>query len=906
MAEEKFLISRRDFLKISGTLAGVFAVATQLPEGLTLLKEVSAEEAEKLKAEAEVEKRFYRSLGFCGGPFGSNLVEVYVKNGRIVRITPLHYDREYKPEEFNPWKIEVRGKTFEPPMKTLPCYLSLAYKKRVYSPNRVKYPLKRVDFDPKAPPERRNQQNRGKSGFVRISWDEALDIIESELKRIKETYGPFAILSQADFHGETKTVHGRPGATMFLLRLFGGCTMQARNPDSWEGWYWGGKHVWGMDENVGMEHPNWNVGLDILQNGEVVLFEGGDPETTIPPFGGKMPTLICNWFKEVGIKIIGISPDLNYAEAVHADKWIPIRPNTDVALHLAIAYVWITEGTYDKDYVSTHTFGFDKFKAYVLGEEDGIPKTPKWAEAITGVPARIIKALARLWASKRTSTAHFCGGPMIRGPYATEPGRTLILLLAMQGVGKPGVHQLANSFSVGWKMGLPKVAPSTSAAYRWLTIVPVKPLIAKTLIPDAILNPPISWYGNTLCLSPVEDQFVKYEFPPEGYPEIHAIWTETPCWTTCWNGGYKMIEAFRSPKIEFILAQHPWLEDDCLFADVILPVTTTFENDIDIIADGMANVSCPAYDAIVLQYKCIEPIGESKSDTEICEMIAKRLGLLEKFTEGKTHEEWVRVAFEKSGVADMISWDEFKKKQYFVVPTDPKWKEVKPGLMWYWELPEGKGLHTKSGKIEFYAQWLAEHFPDDKERPPVPHYIPYGKTWQESLVHPKAKKYPLLIVSNHPRWRVHAEGDDITWLREIPTCKIRGSDGYLYEPVWINPVDAAKRGIKHGDIVKVYNDRGTVLGAAYVTERIIPGAVYQDHGARLDLISLEPLIDRGGANNLIAPKENYPMVPLMLVSSYLVEVEKVNISELMTKYPEAFKRKLHPDVGPCYETWVSR
>jgi anaerobic selenocysteine-containing dehydrogenase len=378
------VVSRREFLKTTGFLGSLVALSNILPTE-TLLKEVSKQEAEQLKAEAQkIEKRIV-SLGLCGGPMGSDAAEVYVMNGRIIRITPLHYDSEYDPKDFNPWKVEVAGKVFEPPLKSLLYPICAAYKQRAYSPNRVKYPLKRVDFDPKAPPNRRNQQNRGKSGFVRITWDEALDILTSELKRIKETYGPYAILNQADFHGEAKTVHGRPGATTTLLQLLGGCTYQARNPDSWEGFYWGGKHVWGMDENVGLE-SGINVFYDVMKNGEMVLFMGCDPETTFGPFHGVMISVQCYWLREAGIKSIYICPDLNYGAAVHADKWIPVLPNTDVALHLAIAYVWITEGTYDKQYVDTHTYGFDKFKAYVLGEEDGIPKTPKWAEQICGVP----------------------------------------------------------------------------------------------------------------------------------------------------------------------------------------------------------------------------------------------------------------------------------------------------------------------------------------------------------------------------------------------------------------------------------------------------------------------------------------------------------------------------------------
>ena len=129
---------------------------------------------------------------------------------------------------------------------------------------------------------------------------------------------------------------------------------------------------------------------------------------------------------------------MNYTAAIHADKWIPVFPNTDAALQLAIAYIWITENTYDKEYLKTHSVGFEKCRDYILGKEDGIPKTPKWAEPLCGVPARTIKALARDWAAKPTTIVHGLAGSALRGPYAHEPARLEVLLMAMQGLGKPG------------------------------------------------------------------------------------------------------------------------------------------------------------------------------------------------------------------------------------------------------------------------------------------------------------------------------------------------------------------------------------------------------------------------------------------------------------------------------------
>jgi len=865
-------------------------------------------EREKLGQQAS-DKNYVKALGFNGNVRDANTVVADVINGRLARIRPLHYDWKYKPEEFNPWKIEAQGQSFEPTMKSLIPPLSLGYKKRVYSPNRILYPLKRVDWDPNGD---RCTQNRGKSGYIRISWDEALEIIVSEIKRALDKYGPYTILSQSDGHGETKVIHGTHGSNRKLLSLLGGYTAQCRNPDSWEGYYWGAKHVWGM-EPVGQQRPQTNLMSDIGENTELILFWGCDPETTPWGWGGQMASRFCYWFKKLGIKSIYVCPDVNYGAAVHADKWIPIRPNTDAALQLAIAHSWITQGTYDKEYVATHTFGFDKFEEYVLGKEDGIPKTPGWAAKITGVPVRIIEALAKEWASKRTTIAIGNGGSKIRGPYSTEPARLEVFLLAMQGLGKPGCNQVKMQEWGLWcdmqdyPTPRPMVIPDLVTVYRgaWAASATSgylpKQIIPKNLIHEAILNPPISWYGTTIAREDVEDQFKKYTYPVEGCSEVHMIWSDSPSWTTCWNDANTYIKALRSEKIEFFMVQHPWLENDCLFADLVLPVNTKFEE-----ADIGADVFSGQFNVVAHERKCIEPLGESRSDYEISCMVAEKLGLLKEYTEGKSIEEWIKTGFDLSGIQNMISYEELKEKGYFVIPTDPEWKEYSPGLYDFYKDPEKNALKTPSGKIEFYSQNLAKHFPDDTERPVVPHYIPHGESHQESLLHPKAMKYPLLIISNHPRWRIHSQHDDMTWLREIPTCKVKGSDGYYYEPIWINPLDALKRGIESGDVVKVYNDRGAVLVGAYVTQRIMPGVVYVDHGARYDPI-VPGELDRGGAINTISPRKTTSKNATgMATSGYLVEVDKVNLAELTKKYPEAFKRPYRSDAGLCMQRVLAR
>ncbi|MFH1834508.1 MAG: molybdopterin-dependent oxidoreductase, partial [bacterium] len=252
------------------------------------------------------ERTLVRDISFCGVPEnGSNASMVDVKDGKIIRIRPMHYDWKYDPKkDMNPWKFEVRGSTFEPSMKTLIPPYSIAYKKRVYSPARIRYPMMRVDFDPNG---ERNIQNRGVSKYKRISWDEALDIIAGEMNRIKEKYGPTALLYESDQHGENKVVQACHGAGRKLLRLWGGFTQQNRQPDSWEGWWWGSKHFWGC-EPVGQGMQS-NLLYDISKNTELLLFWGCDQETTPWGWQGQLPSRLSYWWTELGIKQIYVCPD---------------------------------------------------------------------------------------------------------------------------------------------------------------------------------------------------------------------------------------------------------------------------------------------------------------------------------------------------------------------------------------------------------------------------------------------------------------------------------------------------------------------------------------------------------------------------------------------------------------------
>jgi len=917
------------------------------------------------------QRKAFKAASLMGPRSGLPTMVESDENGRLTRIRPVHYDDYAEWESLNPWKISAKGKVFEPTKKSLPGVYYLGYKKRVYSENRVKWPLKRVDWDPSG---ERNTANRGKSKYVRISWDEATDIIAGEIKRVKEKYGMSAILSEADMHGEGKHVAPCHGCMNRLLSIMGGYTVQMRNMDSWEGYAWGSKNVWGC-EPVGEVQPSGNVWPDIAENAETLLFWAADPEVTSVGFDGYMASRLSYWLHSLGLKFVHIDPFLNYSGVCQADKWIPVLPNTDAALELAIAYVWLTEGLYDKEYVKTHAVGVEPFFDYVLGKaEDGLAKTPAWASEKCGVPVWTIKALARHWRKAVTSVTIGNGGPGIRGPYSHEHCRLQSILLSMQGLCKPGrdfakwlewnLHtkeymmpyqgeslitipnraetvrppgaiydealikemsargQLVSG-EIGAEDMLSRIRERNPGVGRVLLTdaqreieklvevcgpVPTPPIqsIPKCMVQDAILKDGIEWNGLWSFCGPAREQWETRRFPKEDCSRIHMIWTDSPCMVTCWNDGFSFVKALRSDEVEFVLAQHPWLENDCYLADIILPVQTKFEME-DICDDPGGGVVTSVFH----ERAACPPVGESLNDFDCVAAVAKKIGkdAYDEYTAGGvTAEECVELFWQGSGVSHLDRGDSFHRQDIFLVPCDPKVREkYPPQLRRFAEDPENNPLSTPTGKLEFTSTGLEEHFPDDKERPPYPVWIEKGPSHDESPGSERAKDFPLLCVSNHGRWRFHANLDDVTWQREIETMKIKGKDGYQYEPAWMHPDTAAEYRVEHGDIIKIFNERGAVLCAAYISERLVPGAVFVDHGARFDPIDAESL-DRGGAINLISPHAIMSRHATgMVVSGYLVALEKVGDDDMERwkgRYPEAFDRKLDSGCGVCLGGWL--
>ncbi len=819
-----------------------------------------------------------------GGP-----VQVYVRDGRIIRVRPL----VLTDSDAVSWTIATADRKFTPLRKACVSPFTAVEKARIYSDARIKYPLVREDFDPHG---KRNPENRGKSGYKRIDWDNALDIVAGEMKRIRETYGPEAVMSRASSHHNWGNVGYRTSTWARFFNMIG-FTDILDNPDSWEGWHWGATHAYGFFWRLGMPEQ-YDLLEDALKNTDIVVHWGNDPDSTRGIYGGQESAVWRLWLRDLGKKQIFIDPFCNYTATILGDKWIAPRPGTDAAMAEAIAWVWLTEGTYDKDYVAARTVGFDDFKKHVLGDNC----TPERAAEICDVPAYTIKSLAREWATSRTMLAAGSRGGesgACRQAYGTEWARLMVLLQAMQGLGKPGVNIW------GTTMGSPYNADFDFPGYssfgpnflnefaRNKAENPVMQRVYRLLIPEAILNPPISWLGQTFCGESLEQQFIPYTYPAPGCSEVKMFYRYGGSFLGTMTGTSRWVKMYQSPKLEFVVNQDCWWCTETGLADIILPACTNFERyDIGEWANtgGYTHHGSNAcnHRVIVYQHKCIEPLYESKSDYKIFTELADRLGIKEKFTEGNTDEDWIEKVFNHSDLPRYISFEDFKKKGYFIVPMPDNYAPT-PGLRWFYEGREcdtpdhfnpkkdtekGKELGTYSGKIEFVSQSLLKHLPDDEERPPLPRYI---SSW-EGYNSEAAKKYPLQLITPHPRYSFHTQYDsNVSWLGEVPGHRVL-KDSYYWRPVRLNPSDADARGIKNGDIVKLYNDRGAVLCIADITERMRPGVVHSYYGSgKYD--PLEPgnpsSIDRGGCVSILTPDRMLSKnTPGMAPNSCLVEISK--------------------------------
>jgi trimethylamine-N-oxide reductase (cytochrome c) len=801
-----------------------------------------------------------------------------------------------------------------------------ALKARLYAPDRLLYPLKRVGFQPGG---QSDVSNRGKGEFVRISWEEALSTTASEIMRIQGKYGPSGVIAWNNAHMDGGSLQHEPLSQRF--RMLMGASIWMGDGDSWTDWMYAGPFVWGYVGSHG-EGDTTDMLQDIMKNSKLVINWGTDPTITEGSTGGHDGTNQRFWLKQLGIKVIAINPYFSDTDNAIADQWLPVIPGDgDVALALAIANVWINEGTYDKDYVSTHTVGFQQFSDYVLGNAAGPDgakaRTPQWAAPLSGIDAQTITSVAREWASKPTSLWCYHSGAC-RGAYMHEWGRLMILLQAMQGLGKPGVSigtpTPPSDGNIRTSQGLKGIGRFTSAGINKFLVFgdfesnsPIRQALARIIYQECILtdfskNPPLTWtageespwWGDppgTGNIPANGDPSMyglteKWQYPAAGYSEVHMVMR---------HGGVgahglqdvdtnRHSMAYRSPKLEFAVGQNTRMDAEVMHWDIVLPVATPLER-IDISDNNNSGGMVGYWQPVV------KPLGESQSDYWIYSQLADRLApnqftqqcttgpnFRAAFTEGNSEEDWVRKFWMKSSIAQMagLTWEQFKAKGYFPWPYDDTKYTTNTAYAWYYQRngPNVNGMATPSGKIEFASSDFATHFGKDSLWVTPKYYTsPHGRFG------PRAAQYPLQVCSAHTKWRYHSKYNNVPFVNEQYKLKpnltpasqglpLSGSvPTYGYEPVFVNPADAASRGLKEKDVVKIFNEVGTTLAYVHITERIRPGVILLSEGSWYQQATPGDAtsVDLGGnINTLCGHDPNSPIAFLNHYTSEMVEVQK--------------------------------
>ena len=832
-----------------------------------------------------------------GGP-----IAIHTVDGVIRRIRPVVLDSNAP----KGWVIKARSRVggpqdreYAPNRKIQPALTAFTEKNRAYSYDRIRYPMIREDFIETPDGKNRNTGNRGKSGYRRASWDEALRLVAREIMRIQSKYGKEAVTACTSSHHSWGLVGYKLSAFKRFFNMLG-YTEIKDNPDSWEGFTWGAPHTYGYYWRLGGAEA-YDLLEDGLQNVETMIMWSHDPDTTRGSYAGNESTMWRRWLVDMGVQFIYIDPYNNFSAIKQADKWIAPRPGTDAALCEAIAYIWLAEGTYDKDYIAEHAHRFDEWADYILGKSaDKLAKTPAWCEAESGVPAADIKALARRWASTKTM-----GGSGIRGGFGgvcrtangTEFARAMILLFAMQGMGKPGSNIWSGTNGApmdydfwfgGYSDQLSLIANEPVADKT--AVNTVKQVLYRPNVPDAILNGYDTWYGEGFCGAGIDFEFTRHIYPEPGCSEVHMFWRYGGTFMGTMLDTNKWVRMYQSPVLEFVVNQDIHFHGEARFADVVLPACTNLERcDIGEMCNSghggyqSQSQTSACWQIVVFQDKAIEPLWDSRSDYWIFAETAKRLGWGEEFTEGRTELDWCKRFWEKSDLCDRISWEDFMEKGYYIVKL-PENRERRPAFRWFAEgypcdtpnhkpfQEEGK-LGTFTGKFEFVSESLLYWAPHDEARTPI---ATYKHSWEghHSI---KAIKYPFHLISPHPRFDYHTHHNQSTpWFWEIPENRVYiGGNPYLVAR--IHPVKAAEKGISEGDMIELFNERGSVLCVARITYRLEENTIhaFSSSGIYNPTEPGEESTDIGGCINVLTPGRLMgSMVPGMAPNSCLIDVRK--------------------------------
>ena len=700
---------------------------------------------------------------------------------------------------------------------------------------RVRRPMVRKSFLEKG--LRSNKSDRGSEPFVAVSWDKALDLAANEIDRVRKHHGNKSIFASSYGWASSGRFHHAQSQIHRFMNLAGGY-VRHKNSYSHAAAEVTLKHIVAdMKDIIHEQATDWP---SIASDCELFIAFGGLPSKNAQVnLGGVGRHTLHEGMQscyDAGVEFVNISPLKTDIAEIFEPEWLTIRPNTDAAMMLALAYTLVTEKLYDKNFISTHTVGLDQFLPYLNGDSDGQPKSAEWAARITGVPAKSIIDLARRMADSRTmiSTAW----SLQRSDHGEQPIWLTVILASLLGqIGLPG-----GGFGIGY--GCENGIGNPVKIFKWPALSQgtniVKEFIPVARIADMLLSPGGQFDYDGLALT---------------YPDIRLVY---------WAGGNpfhhhqdlnRLVEAFRQP--ECVIVNEIWWTATARHADIVFPITTVLERN-DLMVTKWEPMATP-------MHKAIEPIGESRNDYDVFSELAKRLGFREAFTEGRSEEEWLRhlwnQARQRAGEAnfELPDFDVFWKEG----PKDVlKAQDKKILLETFRNDPQKNPLSTPSGKIEIFSDVIAGFRYDDCPGHPV---------WMEPfewLGSKAAKNFPLHIISNQPSTRLHSQLDS--------GAVSKGSKINDREPMTMNPEDAASRGIRTGDIVKIFNDRGSCLAGVNLSENIMPGVIQLATGAWFDPAvpgEIGALCKHGNPNVLTMDKGTSRLAQGPTALSTLVEVE---------------------------------
>jgi len=650
---------------------------------------------------------------------------------------------------------------------------------------------------------------RGSDAFVPVSWDTALDALAGELRRVYDSHGPDGVFGGSYGWASAGRFHHAQSQVHRFLNCLGG---YVRSVNSYS---FGTSavllpHVVGDTNLVMTGATAWPV---IAEHTDLIVAFGGlSPKNSAVASGGigrhvMGPALSAAVAR--GCRLVSVSPLRTDTDLRLGAEWIAPVPGTDAALMLALCHVLDAEGLADRGFLDRYTVGYPRFIGYVRGEADGVPKTPAWAAALTGIAAERIRALARQMAAARTMV--MVSWSLQRAQHGEQPVWLGLVLAAMLGqIGLPGGgfgHGYGSTSDVGLARRLfaPRFPQGTNGIDSYIPVA---------RIADMLLNPGTAY---------------DYDGQRRRYPDVKLVY---------WCGGNpfhhhqdlaRLREAFRRPQT--VVVHDPFWTATARHADIVLPSTMSVERDD--IGAGSGDSTLFAMPQLT------EPYAQARDDYATFAALAERLGVDKSFTEGRTAGEWLshmygewRSAMQAAG-HEMPSFETFWASESLEIPV-PEPRQVL--LSAFRRDPDGSPLRTPSGKIEIFSETIDGFgYPD----------CPGHPVWLEPSEwlggHPV--RYPLQLVANQPRRRLHSQLDVGAYSQE---GKIGGR-----EPAAMNPADAAARGITDRSVVRLFNDRGSCLAGITLTEDVRPGVVQLSTGAWYDPDPADPSFCRHGNPNVL-------------------------------------------------------